>query len=1361
MPDPMDESELSELTEADEDGTPPDIRTSSSTARPVSISHADCPEGPPPRIRKAAAGAKRKSRSRNARKSANAASANSRRKKRGGIVPAPMWDWAYKGGTAQTPSSASASGSHPGQPTTTTPAALPATGTHANPSSSHNTITTTHSTTATRHSKSPSATPDAEEEEEEEEQPAPPRAMEEEEGEEGDPDGRGRGHREDEEDIQDEEDDPIDDQDVDEEDESVSPSSRPRQRPSPVSHQSTSNASRIRKPCTSKTDVKPSKVVNAGPDIVEADQMDVDDVDADDHAEGSATEEDYPDRRYSSVTRPPHARSNRPAVLAAVNHWDTHASPHDGISHELQVLTQDTVLSVPPSHAESPREHTPEEDDEPNGDTMGDAAEEQEGDGEAVDDEERSPTEPDDQLGDIPGEVDVDEHPNVQDDRESNIDDPELEVEEPDEDPDLQPAHRAEALDVLATIEIKFAMLRERVFLEKMEGIAWEESLIWEGAHPELHYIQEELTKRRDKRLMLAERKRRYEVQALERKRKEEEAGIWENWEHTRDQLQTEMMAETNRKRRKLERERRAAERPIPVRRFPVPIRDPPPAPSLREIVNATPLPSRLVQFISSANKRPLPDGAINPTLNSGLLLGYSGLGLNPTAYPDLPTASPADIAADLEYIFQHRRAGFGYPYGIFPGAPGVGFPAVGPGIGPGMGFGPGAGGAATGYNNAAGVPFGMNGLPTVETYPTSAGPGVTQPGPVPPPATGTSVPPSHNHAGMTGPGVGPTDSAGFGQPSMGTFQPSAGRESAYPPGPGGPSTSGRIPRSSGPPLDREWEAQAQRERERERELVAREHTRELAQQRDREIRERERVGEINSRGRDREFGPNVGPGYQSSGWNSKPSGPADWGLSERRREDDIMDREREKERVDWGDRDKSQAQPGLTPAPRPQNQQSHLHSHHTHLAPSPHLAHSSHSSHSSHQAHSQPPHAHPHHQHQHPHPHQHPHSPHPHLHTQHPHGPTGAAPHHHHVSQHHHRHHHHILHNHHSSGPESRIGPTSGVGVEGPGIRSGQGHQTPTMELINLSANPSSKTHWKREEGKYGGGSVPGSRPSSTHPSFPTYDERDRPVATSFVLGPSQNTASATSSPRHNWAHGEVGNSVPPGGPGAAFPPPERYHSPIPGGPGTSGMPHRSSNPPQAHHRRQSPNSLTVSPSRSGPPTSPTNANLSNPIAPPSSMNTSSPGPFALPRKSSPVLPPPSKLGMPPIVFSPRLTGPGVLPPTGPGVPGMLSGAAAGTGVGVMLSGPPSGPGVPPPSGPGMSPPLAILSSTSGPGIPLPNGPGIIPQSGPGIPPAAGPGDGPGVPPPPFTGSRTASPLISFARTGAPPGQKIVVEGV
>lgn len=47
---------------------------------------------------------------------------------------------------------------------------------------------------------------------------------------------------------------------------------------------------------------------------------------------------------------------------------------------------------------------------------------------------------------------------------------------------ELQPAHRAEALDVLAIIELNFALLREKLYVEKMEALAWEEGLINDGA---------------------------------------------------------------------------------------------------------------------------------------------------------------------------------------------------------------------------------------------------------------------------------------------------------------------------------------------------------------------------------------------------------------------------------------------------------------------------------------------------------------------------------------------------------------------------------------------------------------------------------------------------------------------------------------------------------------------------------------------------------------------------------------------------------------------------------------------------------------------------------------------------------------
>jgi hypothetical protein len=106
--------------------------------------------------------------------------------------------------------------------------------------------------------------------------------------------------------------------------------------------------------------------------------------------------------------------------------------------------------------------------------------------------------------------------------------------------------------------------------------------LLYTGKHPELIYLQAELLKRRDKRLELASRKRSYEVANVTKRRKADEGATWSWWkvgwccnrrtallltkgpQFSRDELQTDMISETNRKRRRMERDRRALERPQP-----------------------------------------------------------------------------------------------------------------------------------------------------------------------------------------------------------------------------------------------------------------------------------------------------------------------------------------------------------------------------------------------------------------------------------------------------------------------------------------------------------------------------------------------------------------------------------------------------------------------------------------------------------------------------------------------------------------------------------------------------------------------------------------------------------------------------
>ena len=67
-----------------------------------------------------------------------------------------------------------------------------------------------------------------------------------------------------------------------------------------------------------------------------------------------------------------------------------------------------------------------------------------------------------------------DAEPDLEEDAKADVDAEETEM-------DLQPAHRAQALDVLAGIELKFALVREALYVEKIEELAMEEALILQG----------------------------------------------------------------------------------------------------------------------------------------------------------------------------------------------------------------------------------------------------------------------------------------------------------------------------------------------------------------------------------------------------------------------------------------------------------------------------------------------------------------------------------------------------------------------------------------------------------------------------------------------------------------------------------------------------------------------------------------------------------------------------------------------------------------------------------------------------------------------------------------------------------------
>ena len=140
---------------------------------------------------------------------------------------------------------------------------------------------------------------------------------------------------------------------------------------------------------------------------------------------------------------------------------------------------EDVDMDDPEEEQEEEEEEDLEEEEEEDAEDP----EEEQADEEAneVDEEVVDPEGDDDQDQDGADNDDMEEGENG-DENENEIDEnasPNGDVDGDDhEESDLQPAHRAEALDVLATIELKFALLRERLYVEKMEGLAWEEKMI-------------------------------------------------------------------------------------------------------------------------------------------------------------------------------------------------------------------------------------------------------------------------------------------------------------------------------------------------------------------------------------------------------------------------------------------------------------------------------------------------------------------------------------------------------------------------------------------------------------------------------------------------------------------------------------------------------------------------------------------------------------------------------------------------------------------------------------------------------------------------------------------------------------------
>lgn len=166
---------------------------------------------------------------------------------------------------------------------------------------------------------------------------------------------------------------------------------------------------------------------------------------------------------------------------------------------------------------------------------------------------------------------------------------------------------RQEAMEALTKIEIGFAVLRDKLYVERMEEVSKESEMIykgesrrcvlarlleltrrlWTGTHPDLIHLTNLIELRRERRLKLVELWFEEQQKQYARVASSEEAAAWSHWrvslrldlslrpfsdpclffsQHDAAELRRQQMNDFSRKRRKLDREKRSLDAPRPAR---------------------------------------------------------------------------------------------------------------------------------------------------------------------------------------------------------------------------------------------------------------------------------------------------------------------------------------------------------------------------------------------------------------------------------------------------------------------------------------------------------------------------------------------------------------------------------------------------------------------------------------------------------------------------------------------------------------------------------------------------------------------------------------------------------------------------
>ncbi|KAG0148600.1 hypothetical protein CROQUDRAFT_669818 [Cronartium quercuum f. sp. fusiforme G11] len=115
---------------------------------------------------------------------------------------------------------------------------------------------------------------------------------------------------------------------------------------------------------------------------------------------------------------------------------------------------------------------------------------------------------------------------------------------------------REEALQAMVKIEIRFAQLRDRLYIERMADVHRETSAIQQGSHPELNEYYDMLERKRNARLSLATKVFSLKEVELSKRREAATNAVWNKWSEAKTELRNRMISETQSQMKQVEREK-------------------------------------------------------------------------------------------------------------------------------------------------------------------------------------------------------------------------------------------------------------------------------------------------------------------------------------------------------------------------------------------------------------------------------------------------------------------------------------------------------------------------------------------------------------------------------------------------------------------------------------------------------------------------------------------------------------------------------------------------------------------------------------------------------------------------------------